>query len=440
MSYESLRKTKHMSDVSFQKIRSIKRVPAEPVYDIQVKKNHNFFANSLVTHNCLIFQEDVMQLAEIVGGFPKDQCDNVRRAIMKRDLSKGDAAIKEAKKLEDDYVKGAMTKGVPEATARKSYETILWFAGYGFNRAHAVAYAIDSYMCAWLHTHYEEEWLCTYLESMSNNPEDKARAFGDVKQTGYSIVPIDVNYANHSWTILPGKKFMPSLMSCKGVGESAIEELVALRPLTKIEDLLYNEDGSWKPSKFNKKALSALIKLHAFDSLDCVGEGKLFDSYKHMYEVLIENGDAIKKTPKKDPHQGMKTMYALARELKPFPEWTKREIAENQVEVLGNVDVLSLIEPSKLERLEQKGVKSIDEWEEKGFYWACINSVVPKKTKTGKQYLLMNVMGPSGKEIRLNAWGWDGVRSFDQFTVILAEIDKNEFGCSTTMWRCKEIA
>lgn len=134
-----------MSDVSFQKIRSIKRVPAEPVYDIQVKKNHNFFANSLVTHNCLIFQEDVMQLAETVGGFPKDQCDNVRRAIMKRDLSKGDAAIKEAKKLEDDYVKGAMEKGVPEATARKSYETILWFAGYGFNRCLYFSEEVNTY-------------------------------------------------------------------------------------------------------------------------------------------------------------------------------------------------------------------------------------------------------------------------------------------------------
>ena len=86
------------------------------------------------TSNLLIFQESVMDLAEHVGGFPKDQCDNVRRAIMKRDLSKGDAAKTEAKRLEDDFVTGAVKNGVPETTARKAYQNILWFAGYGFNK------------------------------------------------------------------------------------------------------------------------------------------------------------------------------------------------------------------------------------------------------------------------------------------------------------------
>lgn len=86
------------------------------------------------TSNLLIFQESVMDLAEHVGGFPKDQCDNVRRAIMKRDLSKGEAAKAEAARLEDDFVAGAVKNGVAEATARKAYQNILWFAGYGFNK------------------------------------------------------------------------------------------------------------------------------------------------------------------------------------------------------------------------------------------------------------------------------------------------------------------
>lgn len=87
------------------------------------------------TYNCLIFQESVMALAEHIGGFPKEKCDDVRRAIMKRDLSKGDSAIKEAQKMEDDFVSGAISKGISEATARKAYQNILWFAGYGFNKS-----------------------------------------------------------------------------------------------------------------------------------------------------------------------------------------------------------------------------------------------------------------------------------------------------------------
>lgn len=87
------------------------------------------------TYNSLVFQEQVMSLAEHIGGFPKEKCDDVRRAIMKRDLSKGDAAIKEAQKMEDDFVSGAASKGIPESTARKAYQNILWFAGYGFNKS-----------------------------------------------------------------------------------------------------------------------------------------------------------------------------------------------------------------------------------------------------------------------------------------------------------------
>lgn len=95
------------------------------------------------TNNLLIFQESVMDLAEHVGGFPKDQCDNVRRAIMKRDLSKGDAAKAEAKRLEDDFVNGAVKNGVEEETARKAYQNILWFAGYGFNKSLYFRQTID---------------------------------------------------------------------------------------------------------------------------------------------------------------------------------------------------------------------------------------------------------------------------------------------------------
>lgn len=105
---------------------------------------HPLFEKVLgATDNLLIFQESVMDLAEHVGGFPKDQCDNVRRAIMKRDLSKGDSAIAEAKRMEDDFVAGATKNGVPEETSRKAYQNILWFAGYGFNKSLYFLQTID---------------------------------------------------------------------------------------------------------------------------------------------------------------------------------------------------------------------------------------------------------------------------------------------------------
>jgi DNA polymerase-3 subunit alpha len=393
------------------------------------------------TNNLLIFQESVMDLAEHVGGFPKDQCDNVRRAIMKRDLSKGDAAKAEAKRLEDDFVAGAVKNGVEELTARKAYQNILWFAGYGFNRAHAIAYAIDSYMCAWLLTHYEEEWLCAYLETMSNNPDDKAKAFGEIRSIGYQVIPIDINHATKTWTILPGKKFMPSLLSVKGVGESAIDELIVNRPYDNIEEFLWNDDGTWRHSKFNKKSLDSLIKIGAFGSFDMVGPDKVFVSYKQAHHVLVENNDQIKKTSKKDPHLGRKNFYELLRNSRDTGEWSMSEKAENYVDCFGSADVTALIDSKILAKFSEKGVRSIEEIEvgEKDICWFCIQGVVPKKTKNGKSYLFVNAVGLNGKPQRMNMWGWDNVRTFNAYTLCLAEVERNDFGHSTTMWKLKEL-
>ena len=393
------------------------------------------------TDNLLIFQESVMDLAEHVAGFPKDQCDNVRRAIMKRDLSKGDAAKAEAKRMEDDFVNGAVKNGVPEETARKAYQQILWFAGYGFNRAHAVAYAIDSYMCAWLLTYFEEEWLCAYLESMSNNPDDKAKAFGEIREIGYQLVPIDINHATKTWTILPGKKFMPSLLSVKGVGEAAIDELVANRPYNNLEEFLWNDDGTWKHSKFNKRSLESLIKINAFNSLDLVGPEKIFESHKQMYHVLIDNNDQIKKTSKKDPHLGRKNFFEIVQSSREIGEWTHYEKAQNYVDCLGSADVSMMVNPTLLLKLSEKGVRPIEQLEtgDKDICWFCIQGAAPKQTKNGKKYLMVEAIGANGKAQRLNVWGWDGVRKFNPYSLCLAEVERNDFGHSTTLWKLKEL-
>lgn len=395
------------------------------------------------TYNCLIFQESVMDLAEHVGGFPKDQCDNVRRAIMKRDQSKGDASIKEAKSMEEAFVKGAAAKGVKESTAQEAYKNILYFAGYGFNKAHAVAYAIDSYMCAWLHKHYESEWLCAYLESMSNNPEDRARAFGEIKGLGYKISPIDINEAQMTWTILPGRRFMPSISSCKGVGDAAFQEIIENRPYDSIEDLLWNDAGEWRHSKLNKRALEALIKTKSLASLGCVGEGKLFNSWHLMHEVIVENMDLIKKTSKRDPDVGKKNFYELIKTLAPIvTEWTKQEFAEFSVEYFGSIDVSSLLSQSLHDKLYDKDVKPIDQFEngDTDIGWFVVQKTSPKVTKNKKKYLEIEALGPVGKPVRLRAWGWDGVKVLQPLSVYLGEIKKDDFGCSTTMWKIKEIA
>lgn len=454
------------------KIKSITKVGKKRVFDLQTRE-HNFIANGFIVHNCMIFQENVMSLVNKVSGFPMAETDEVRRAIMKRSISGGAAAQKKVKELEDSIVNGAVKNGVPENIARKMYENICFFSGYGFNKAHAVAYAIDSYWCAWLLTYHQEEWLCAYMESMSNSPVQRAKAFAEVKGIGYQIVPIDINQAALGWTALPGKKLMPSMTACKGVGDSAVEEIMQNRPYETIEELLWTDDFQWKHSKFNKRALEALIKVGAFESMNIVGEGKIFNSYHHMhqtllgthvetvtkkrkgviqtFEVELDHSALIKRAPKSDPHEGLKNFYELVRKYADTPEWTSTERARNMVEVFGSLDVTAMIDKRLLDALESRNIGSIDDVElgEPQVVWFVAAPSAPKKgakpvvgvkkkTKNGKEYVQIYVVGPHGKACRLSVWGRKELP--EPFTLFCAEVKKDEYGYSTAGFKMKELS
>jgi len=391
------------------------------------------------TYGCIIFQEQTMKLCSVVAGFPEAETDTIRRNIMKRSASKKDAAAADAKKAKEDFVSGAMKNGVPERVADELYEKILFFSGYGFNASHAVSYAIDSYYCAWLLTYFEEEWLCAYLESMSGNDEKRAKAFSEVKALGYKIVNIDVNYATKSWTILEGKRFMPSFLSCKGVGEAAVDEIMENRPYKSIEDMLWNEDGTWKHSKFNKRALEALIGIKAFDSLDCVGVDRTFSSYRQMYQILIDHNNEIKKHTKKNPLVGMEAFRNLLIESKDEPEWTRGEMVDNSIKYLGSFNAAMLMPDDILKKLESKGVKSVDDLSGSDIYWFIVSDAKPKKTKTGKNYLLLTITGIGGQNHRLFCWGWDGNREIPKYSVCLSEITVDGYGNKTFMSKVKVL-
>lgn len=340
------------------------------------------------------------------------------------------------------------------------------------NCAHATAYAIDSYWCAWLLTYHEEAWISAYLESMSNTPESKAKAFNEVRAMGYKIVPVDINYAGLGWTVLPGKKLMPSMTSCRGVGDAAVEEIMKNRPYNTIEELLWTDDFQWKHSKFNRRALEALVKVGAFGSLNIVGEGCLFKNYRHMHEVLfgshvesvtkkrkgiettedveLDHHSLLHRSPKSDPYEGLKSFYDLVRENVDIDDWSALERAENMVEVFGSIDVQSTIPDDIIAALDKKGIRSIDELEqdETDVVWYVTiptsykKGIKPttgskKKTKAGKDYVQVNASGLSGAVHRVSVWGCKELP--DPFSLFCAEVKRDDFGASSTVWKVKKI-
>jgi DNA polymerase-3 subunit alpha len=389
------------------------------------------------TYGCIVFQEQIMKLCSVVAGFPEAETDTIRRNLLKRTAAKRDDNFDAAKKTKDEFVSGAVRNGVPEKVADDLFEKILYFAGYGFNAAHAVSYAIDSYYCAWLLTYFEEEWLCAYLESMSGTDDKRAKAFSEVKALGYKIVNVDINYATDSWTILDGKRFMPSFLSCKGVGGAAIEELIENRPYKSIEEMLWYPTGQWRHSKFNKRALEALVAIKAFDSLECVGPDKTFNNYKQMYEVLINRNSEIKKWTKKNPTVGMEAFKSALIATQDIEDWTRREIVDNSTKYLSSFNPATLVPDYVLSKFDEKGVKPIDEIETSDICWFVIMGVKEKKTKNGKPYLLLETSGPTGQIKRVFCWGWNGVDEIPVYSVCISEITVDNYGCKTFFSKIK---
>ena len=332
------------------------------------------------------------------------------------------------------------------------------------SNSHATGYAMISYQCAYLMTYFEKEWLCSYMESMSGNSIKRAKAFSEVRSIGYKIVPIDINLAKIGWSIIEGKRFMPSFTTCNKVGVAAATEIINARPYKTFEDVLWNEDGSWKHSKFNKSALEALVNIEAFDSLDCVGKDKLFDSYAHMHEVLFgsyteevtrkrkgvtetvtmkrEHLALIKKSTKNSPHEGRKNFYDIIRKVREqnIQPWSRKDRALKNIEYFGSLDVNALINPNIFDIFESKNLLSIDEYDEENIYWFCVIKVEQKKTKkSGKNYLLMHVQGIAGKLYKIYCWGWDGIRNIDLYSVCFAPINKTDFGFATQMSNLREL-
>ncbi len=308
------------------------------------------------------------------------------------------------------------------------------------SNSHATAYAIDSYLCAWLLKHHEPQWITAHLEANSSNDDARSKAFSEVRSMGYEIVPLDITHATKSWTVLPGKRLMPSLTSCKGVGETAVEELQTLKPFNSVEELLWDEDGNWRLSKFNKRSLEALIDVEAFSSLDCVGQGKMFSNYNHMHTVLIENMDQIKKSSKREPGFGKRRFFELINEHVNIPDYTRNERIEKQIKHFGTIDINTIVQPKVLKRLADKNVRPLDEYDGKNHYWFCVTSVIPKRTKNNRNYLLLNGSGPSGKLFRIFMWSWDGVFTIEPYSIVAAEIAGSDFGYSTSQFKVIKLS
>ncbi len=209
------------------------------------------------TYGVILYQEQVMRIANKLAGFSMGQADVLRKAMGKKLKDK-------MAEMGEEFVKGAVKNGISEEKARRLFELMSFFGEYGFNKSHSAAYAYLAYQTAYLKAHFPVEFLAANL-SEEDKTEKIVMFINECKAMGIDILPPDVNLSGSNFKVVSGAiRF--GLDAVKGVGASAVEQILEARkegPFKSIEDLLERVDSR----KVNRKVLESLVKAGAFDSL-----------------------------------------------------------------------------------------------------------------------------------------------------------------------------
>ena len=209
------------------------------------------------TYGVILYQEQVMRIANQLAGFSMGQADVLRKAMGKKLVDK-------MAEMGEEFVKGAVKNGISEQKARKLFEMMSFFAEYGFNKSHSAAYAYLSYQTAYLKAHYPVEFLAANL-SEEDKTEKIVLFINECKSMGIEVLPPDVNLSGRNFKVV-GRAIRFGLDKVKGVGAAAVDEIMRARqagPFKSIEDFLKRVDSR----KVNRKVLESLVKAGAFDSL-----------------------------------------------------------------------------------------------------------------------------------------------------------------------------
>jgi len=211
------------------------------------------------TYGVIVYQEQVMKVAQIIGGYSLGAADLLRRAMSKKKVE-----VMEKEKL--NFISGAQKKGYTKETAEGIFDMLLPFAGYGFNKSHAAAYSVVAYRTAYLKANYPAEFMAANLTNEINSPDKFTQYIHDTKAMGINITPPSINHSDKQFNVVEGR-IVYGLQGIKNVGEAAVESILRERelhgPYKDFLDFLYRSESK----ALNSKLLESLINSGAFDGM-----------------------------------------------------------------------------------------------------------------------------------------------------------------------------
>ena len=258
------------------------------------------------TYGVIVYQDQVMLIAQAFGGYTLGEADILRKAMGKKI-----AAVMDAE--HETFVAGALKKGYTKEQADIVFDLMVPFAGYGFNKAHAVSYAYIAYWTAYFKANHPTEFLAAVLDSASGNPEKVGDAIREATRIGITVEPPSINHSRSGFTIERDSDGNDAirfgLAAVKNVGASAIDPIVEAReasgPFKDIEDICRRVDSR----SLNRRTLESLIRVGAFDQFG--GRGNLLESVDRII-AAVQRQSKLRES-------GQTSMFDMLGESVPIP-------------------------------------------------------------------------------------------------------------------------
>jgi DNA polymerase-3 subunit alpha len=279
------------------------------------------------TYGVILYQEQVMQIAQTLAGYTLGEADLLRRAMGKK-------KPEEMAKQRAIFVSGATERGVAEKTATRIFDLMEKFAGYGFNKSHSAAYAVLAYQTAYLKAHYPAAFMAAVMTADLDNTDRLVTLKDDCRKQGLALEAPNVNSSAYAFSVADEHTILYGLGAIKGVGRSAVEAIIAEREanggFTDLNGFCRRVDHD----KINRRALEAMIKAGAMDDFG-ISRRSLMEQ---VPEALASADQAARAAA-----AGQNDMFGLevpepetnAPPTVDLPEWTEQEFLRNEKEALG---------------------------------------------------------------------------------------------------------
>jgi DNA polymerase-3 subunit alpha len=281
------------------------------------------------TYGVIVYQEQVMQISNLVAGYSLGEADLLRRAMGKKKLE-------EMTKQRERFIAGAAEKGHPQKKVEKIFDLMEQFAGYGFNKSHSAAYAYLAFVTGYLKAHYPVDFMAALLTSETGNTAKVVKYINECREMGIVILPPDVNHSEWSFTpddTAPGGRGIRfGLGAVKNLGQSAVEAIAKARAEVGAFRSLHQLCEKVDLSAVNRRMIESLVKAGAMDTLDGSRSQKMAG-----LDGAMESGQRVWR----DRASGQGGLFGEVLEeqadmpLPNVPDWTDKEKLAGEKELLG---------------------------------------------------------------------------------------------------------